>query len=255
MAPEFTTAEILGVRIACLDMPGLLSIFEALLAGARGSRPYLLTYTNSHCLNIAKQDPDYKDGVNRFDLVYADGFGVVMAGRALGICRLEKLTGADWLEGVCQILDLHAGRVFILASEPGVAQRAGRHFREKYPRLEIVGTADGYFEKKSEAEVLAQIRDSQPDVLFVGMGTPLQENWILKHSSTLPVKICWAVGALFEYPAGKLKRAPRWMLALQLEWLWRLIIDPGHTWRRYLLGIPYFFYQVLAAKLKRPSGQ
>ena len=250
MAPEIATAEILGVRIACLDQAGLLQAFAGRLDDPAGDHPYTLGYANSYVLNLAQSDSGYRARINAFDLVYADGFGAVLAGRILGTCPLVKLTGADYIHLVFKTLAARRASVFILAGKPGVAERAGAYYQRLYPGFELAGTADGYFERESSEQVVERIRIAAPDVLFVGMGTNRQEGWIGMHADRLPVKICWAVGGLFDYAAGALRRAPRWMLRLQLEWLWRLIVDPAGTWRRYLLETPVFFLRVLQARFR-----
>ncbi len=251
----FPSVDILGVPVACLDRQGLLDAAASRLEAQESPPPFRIAYANSHCLNLAQRDAGFRAALGRFDLVYADGFGPVLAGRILGGCRLEKLTGADWVDALFHRLAQRGARIFILAGRPGIASRAADHYLQKYPGLALAGTADGFFENMTESEVLAQIRAAQPDVLFVGMGSPRQEAWIDRQSQALPVKICWAVGALFDYAAGQERRAPGWMLALQLEWLWRLLMDPRGKWRRYLIGTPVFLIRVLAARLRISDRQ
>ena len=246
--------DVLGVQLACLDRTALVDLAAARCGEARAARPYSLTYANAHTLNLAQKDAAYRAALQAFDLVYADGSGPVFASRILyprAGCRLEKLTGADWLDDLCSRLAARQVRVYILAGKPGIAARAGAILEGRYPGLQIAGTADGFFRTRTEEEVLRDIRERRPDLLFVGRGVPRQEQWIAAHIDQLGVKICWAVGALFDYPAGAERRAPQWMLALQLEWLWRLMVDPVGKWRRYLLGTPIFVGRVLATGLGR----
>jgi len=239
--------DILGVRITCTDQDGLLQAMTDRLQAAPDVRPFIFGYANTYVLNLAWADPDYRAKLNGFDLVYADGFGAVLAGRILGRCRLVKLTGADWVDRAFAALAEKKARVFILAGKPGVADRAGRYYEEKYPGFTLAGTADGYISNENVDSMLERIADARPDLLFVGMGTNRQEHWIAMHADRLPVKICWAVGGLFDYAAGELRRAPKWMRDIQLEWFWRLLVDPAGTWRRYLLGTPLFIWRVLGA--------
>ncbi len=249
-------ASILGVRVACLDRAGLMAEVGHLLDAGEAGAPAVIGYANAHCLNLAQLDEMYRRSLQAFDLIYADGVGVVWAARLLGACRLHKLTGADWVEEVFGQLAARRCRVFLLAGEPGgaggpgVAAQAASSLARRYPGLVVAGSADGFFAEKTEAEVLAEIRAAAPDVLFVGMGVPRQEKWIEAHRHELPVKICWAVGALFDYTAGVERRAPRWMLRLGLEWLFRLREDPAGKWQRYLIGNPLFLWRVLASRCR-----
>lgn len=250
----FSTANILGVGVACLDFPGILS-----LVGRWSSQPQLRTilYVNAYCFNTACSDSHYQDILQNADLVYADGISVVWAGRFLNSCTLHKMTGADWIYNFATWAEArpHSGagglRVYLLGSRPGVARRARDHLQGRYSALEIVGTADGYFQDKSEAQVLMEIERSSPHVVFVGMGTPVQEKWIAAHREEISAPVCWAVGALFDYLAGDEARVPGWMYRLGLEWLWRLLVDPVGKWRRYLLGNPLFVYRVVRHKYLR----
>ena len=244
---SFSTTTIFDIPIACVDLTGLLGTVESWLTAppAGPIRPRTLTYANAHTLNISKADPAYQDHLQRTDLVYADGIGAVWASRLLGGCQLHKMTGADWIYSFCEQARDQGWRVYILAGHPGTAQKARTNLVAQYPGLDICGAADGFFQEKSETQVLAELTELAPDVLFVGMSVPVQEKWVMTHLSAHAVRICWSVGALFDYVAGEEPRAPGWMRALPLEWLWRLVVDPTGKWRRYLVGNPVFLSRVL----------
>jgi N-acetylglucosaminyldiphosphoundecaprenol N-acetyl-beta-D-mannosaminyltransferase len=240
--------EILGVRVHALDAAGLLG---RAVGWAAGREPKQILYVNAHCLNLACADPEYRAVLNRADLVYTDGISVVWAGRLLDGARMQKITGADWIEALCARAQECGLRLYILAGRPGIARRAAERLQDRWPALQIAGASDGYFEGLDEAAALADIRRARPHILFVGLGSPRQEKWLAAHRHELEVPVCWAVGALFDYVAGMEPRAPRWMSALALEWLWRLQIDPLGKWRRYLIGNPLFVLRLLRQKLMR----
>ena len=251
------TCELFGIPLALIDQEGLLEVVGDWITES-GSRlppaPRLISYVNTHCLNLAHQDEAYRGVLTSFDLVYADGLGVVWAAQWLRRARLHKLTGADWVGAFCRRAEQHGWRVYILAGAPGVAQQARIRLRRAYPALDIVGVGDGFFAHKDEEEVLQEIARLRPDILLVGMGVPKQEKWIAYHRDGLAVKICWGVGALFDYVAGIEPRAPRWMRNLGLEWLWRMGVDPGGKWKRYALGIPWFLARVWRRKYEQLSA-
>jgi N-acetylglucosaminyldiphosphoundecaprenol N-acetyl-beta-D-mannosaminyltransferase len=202
-------------------------------------------YVNAHCLNIAYNDLAYRKILNSADVVYPDGISVVWSSRLLDGCQLQKITGADWIYEFCQLAEAEGLRIYLLAGMPGVVDKASQNLRQKFPRINIVGTCDGYFEAKSDSEVLTEITARSAQVVLIGMGTPAQEKWIAAHRGEIPFSICWAVGALFDYVAGIEPRVPGWMNTLALEWLWRLFIDPRGKWRRYILGNPLFVSRII----------
>ncbi len=241
------TVDILGVQVSCVDLETLID--QAILwAEAEGA--HTISYVNAHCLNTSCRDPEYRQLLNETDLVYADGVGVVWASRFLGGCQLQKMTGADWIYDFCAAASEKNILIYILAGKPGVADRAKQALVDKWPELDIVGVSDGYFIETSEAETLLEIQRKAPHVLFVGLGAPQQEKWVAEHRQELGLPVCWTVGALFDYLAGEERRVPSWMYKLNLEWLWRLLVDPAAKWRRYVLGNPEFVLRVLRQKFK-----
>lgn len=241
-------AQIFDIPIADCDKQTLLNqVFDWITQ----PQPRTILYVNAHCLNLSARLPDYRALLQQADLVYADGISVVWASRFLRQPRLYKITGRDWINDFSAQSAQKMVKIFILAGRPGIAERAAQGLRHRFPHLTIVGTADGYFATRNESETLRYIADTAPDVLFVGRGTPLQERWIAANRTRLNVPVVWAVGALFDYVAGIEKPVPAWMNRLALEWLWRLIINPRHKWRRYLLGNPEFVVRVILERFKR----
>lgn len=237
------TVTILGVRIACVTTRHLLATVQTWV---QQNDRRTITYVNAHCLNIAASTPAYQHVLNTADLVYPDGISVVWAGRLLGsTCPMQKSTGADWIDQFCTLAATHNWRIYLLAGKPGIAQRARANLLHRQPKLQIVGAYDGFFIEKSEHEIIADIQQTAPHVLFVGMGTPRQELWIARQRDHLPACVCWSIGALFDYIAGVEPRVPPWMNRLALEWLWRLLVDPLGKWQRYILGNPLFVYRIL----------
>ncbi len=235
------------MRVACLDFAGILEQVQEWLP-AKERRTIL--YANAHCLNTAWEDLQVRSALNQADLVYADGISVVWASRILDGCRLVKMTGADWIWPFCAWAQEQGVSLYILGGRPGVGARAQKMLLQRYPDLEVLGCADGFFQEKSEVEVIREINRLCPQVLFVGMGTPKQEQWVAARRPALEVPVCWAVGALFDYVAGDERRVPAWLYGLGLEWLWRLWVNPHGKWRRYILGNPRFVWRVLKQRFQ-----
>jgi N-acetylglucosaminyldiphosphoundecaprenol N-acetyl-beta-D-mannosaminyltransferase len=245
-------SKILGIEVACVSRTELLEQVRDWVSTALPGKGQVrtLSYVNAHCLNILSQDRDYLNHLRSFDLVYPDGIGAVWAGRWLDGRRLYKITGADWIFQFCELAQALGWGVYILGGKPGVAQKAEENLVSKFPTLRVLGARDGYFTASDMDGVIDEIAATRPDVLFVGLGVPLQETWIAQWKLQLPVKICWAVGALFDYVAGVEPRAPAWMRRFGLEWFWRLLVDPSGKWKRYLLGNPTFFAHVARQKFR-----
>ena len=245
-APDHTVS-LLGVGVDRVSLPDLLEGVQA-LAGTPGQR--CVMYANVHVLNMAYHDPDLRDILNRADLVYCDGAGVVLGARLLGRRLPSRMTGADWIDPLCRSCLENGTTLYFLGGRPGVGTRAARTLRERYPGVEIVGVHHGYIDETDICdEAVADINAAGPDILLVGMGTPTQEKWIAAHRDQLEVPVVWVVGALFDFVAGVQPRGPRWMLDNGLEWLYRLYSDPGRLWRRYLVGNPLFLLRVLKQRL------
>jgi N-acetylglucosaminyldiphosphoundecaprenol N-acetyl-beta-D-mannosaminyltransferase len=199
-------------------------------------------YVNVHCMNVRHRDPVYRSILEGAEMVYCDGTGVRLAGRLRGIPMPPRMTGADWIHDVCRLAVRDGLSLYFVAGLPGVAEDAAVALRTRYPGVNIVGTASGY---GAGDQTVSAVNGARPDVLLVGMGTPTQEKWIAANRSRLDVPVVWAVGALFEFVAGRIPRGPRWMTDHGLEWVCRLVAEPRKLWRRYLLGNPWFFWRVI----------
>lgn len=242
-------ANIFHIDIACVGKEALLDQVGIWVAQSEDENSTkVITYVNAHCLNISARDADYCSVLQRADLVYTDGIGAVWATRYLTGKILTKLTGADWIYDFFRLAEQHHWRIFILAGKPDVAGKVESNLNEAYPHLEIAGIHHGYLNKHIEQDMVAEINACSPDVLFVGMGTPKQEKWVAVHKNTLNAKVCWSIGALFDYVAGEEPRAPYWMRFIGFEWLWRMLVDPIGKWKRYLVGNIQFVARTLYQK-------
>ena len=212
-------------------------------------------YVNIHAINLAQDHAWFRNFVNGSEVVYCDGFGIKWGARLLGLRIPERLTPPDWISMLAAECTRKHYSLFLLGAHPGVGELAGVTLKQQFTGLNIAGIQHGYFDKSNDSKeneaVLQAINDARPDILLVGLGMPLQEHWLMENWERLNVKVALPVGALFDYLAGKFPRAPHWMTDHGLEWLGRLIIEPGRLWRRYLLGNPRFVWLVLKQWLSR----
>jgi N-acetylglucosaminyldiphosphoundecaprenol N-acetyl-beta-D-mannosaminyltransferase len=160
------------------------------------------------------------------------------------------VNAGDFFEEFCRRCAERGVRLFFLGSKPGITESAAARLKGILPGLQVVGTHHGFMGREESEEEVAAIREAKPDVLVVGMGVPLQEKWVASHRSALEVPVCWCVGALFEYMSGQRARAPVWMRRAGLEWLFRLVLEPGRMWRRYLIGNLVFIWRVLKYRMR-----
>jgi N-acetylglucosaminyldiphosphoundecaprenol N-acetyl-beta-D-mannosaminyltransferase len=231
-------------------------VAQARAAGPLERRsPRQVMYANAHVLNQSRHTPELRGALESADLVYCDGYGVRLAAKALDAPIPHRMTGADWIWGLAAMAELAGEPVYLLGSEPGVAQLAADNLGRSYPRLDIVGHHHGYFEAGSphDDRVVEDINARRPSILLVGMGTPKQELWVQANAHRLDVDVLWTVGALFDVVSGKVPRAPGWLADNGLEWIFRLAIEPGRMWRRYLLGNPVFVHRVLTQARARQA--
>jgi len=145
-------------------------------------------------------------------------------------------------------------RIFLLGAKPGVAEDAAAALEAAVPQHVVVGARDGYFVATGAAEVAAEIKASGADLLLVAMGNPAQEFWIAQHFEATGCRMAIAVGALFDFLADRVPRAPQGIRRLRLEWAFRLLLEPGRLWQRYLVGNPLFLARVARAWPKRRTN-
>jgi len=218
--------------------------------------PRRVMYANAHVLNQSARNVELRGALESADLVYCDGYGVRLAAKALDAPIPHRMTGADWIWSLAAMCEQTHESVYLLGSEPGVASRAAARLSATFPALEVVGHHHGYFEVDSphDDRVIEDINARKPSILLVGMGTPKQELWVQANAHRLDVDVLWTVGALFDVVSGKVPRAPGWLADNGLEWIFRLAIEPGRMWRRYLLGNPVFMRRVMSQARARHNG-
>lgn len=224
--------------------------------GRDGGPPKRVMYANAHVLNQSTAHPELRTVLEDADLVYCDGYGVRLAAKALDVPVPHRMTGADWIWALAALCEQAGQSIYLLGSEPGIAAQAGERLRETFPLLEVVGSHHGYFDVDSphDDRVVEHINACRPSIVLVGMGTPKQELWVEANAHRLDVDVLWTVGALFDVVSGKVPRAPGWLADNGLEWIFRLAIEPGRMWRRYLLGNPVFVHRVMTEARDRHAG-
>jgi N-acetylglucosaminyldiphosphoundecaprenol N-acetyl-beta-D-mannosaminyltransferase len=247
------TADVLGIPVAKLTLDRLLGKVRE-VAIAPGALPLRLAYVNAHSCNLFAALPDYRRALLEADIVYADGNGPRLAAWLAGDSLPPRMTGADWINDLCAMCEREEFGLYFLGSAPGVAEEAARRLEQRYPRLRVIGMSHGFAGPAEEAAVTAEITRLRPHIVIAAMGSPRQEIWMAETGSRLGVPVVWAAGGVLDYASGRLRRAPRFMIRLGLEWLGRALIEPYRLGGRYLFGIPRFLLRALYCAAAKRLG-
>lgn len=239
--------DVLGVQYDNITMEEALAAGRSFLTGTKTA--YCVT-PNAEMAYEALHDAQFCNVLNSADLVLPDGAGVVLGAKILKTPLKQKVAGIEFAQNMLSVYEELGSRLYLLGSKPGVAELAAEKMLEKHPKLTICGTADGYF--KDEDEVIRKINDAAADVVYVCLGAPKQENFMFRHRDELNVRLMAGLGGTLDGIAGTVKRAPKWMIKLQLEWLYRLIKEPRRLGR--MMRLPKFVFAAFKKRMKGGSS-
>lgn len=235
--------EVLGVGFDNMTMD------EALAEGVRlmneDGAHYVVT-PNPEIVEVCREDAEAMEAVKNADLVIADGIGVTYGAKILGTPLKTRIPGIEFAQGLMDRMAKSGKTLFLMGAKPGVAEEAARRLQEKYTGLKIVGTHDGYF--KEDEGVVNAIRESGADVVFVCLGAPKQEKWMLKNGEATGAHLLLGLGGCLDVFSGTVQRAPKMFQKLGLEWLHRLIKNPSRAGR--MMKLPLFLIHVLGERGK-----
>ena len=237
---------ILGVHVHNLSKSQVLAaLSDYAVAGA----PHHVVTLNPEYLVQAHASPEFKAVLNRADLALADGVGLVWAARLMGQRLVARIPGVDLVDWLADLAAGSGYSMFLLGARPGVAEAAAAGLAQRYPGLVIAGAYAGSSRPADETAVIERITAVRPHFLLVAYGAPEQDIWIRRNLQQLGVPVAIGVGGAFDYLSGRVARAPRWIRAVGLEWLFRLIREPWR-WRR-MLRLPRFVWLVLLQRLQK----
>lgn len=242
---SFTERDIGGVKIAALTRQDALALLDAVMARRDHVK---LAFCNANLVNLAARDASLRRQLARF-LVLSDGVGVDIGSRLLYREPFPaNLNGTDFIPALIAV-QARPLKVMLLGGKPGVAERAAARLGHDYRLHRFEVLSHGYFTPEEEAGLLARLREARPDLLLVAFGNPLQERWIAEKLDIRHASVAAGVGALFDFLAGEVARAPEAIRQMRLEWLYRLWLEPERLWRRYVLGNPVFLLRMLRIRL------
>jgi N-acetylglucosaminyldiphosphoundecaprenol N-acetyl-beta-D-mannosaminyltransferase len=223
-------------------------VVVGVIAGAIASRRRLLiSFVNPHSYNLMQRrgGDAFRADLSCFDLVLADGIGVVWAVRALLGERIDRLSFDLLAPDLLPAVRDAGGRVFLVGGRPGVAVAAGRALERRWPGLEVVGAHHGFADREELGHIVELISAGDPGLVLVGAGAPVQEHLALRLADRLPATVVATCGGYFDQIIRPASYYPTWAYPLRLNWLVRLCREPRRLWRRYLLGNPVFIIQSL----------
>lgn len=230
----------MSLNIDVVDMAGAT---QRILEWSTSRSPHIAVGVNAHVCVQAERDSNIREAFQNADLVYADGQSVVWAARLLGTTLPERVATTDLIFPIAETAEAAGSRIFFYGSAPGVAAKAAERLRARYPHLQIE-VSDGY--TKDMNALVRRINDFDTNILFVGLGDPLQQQWVKNHRDQLQVGAIVTCGGLFDWTSGNNPRPPNWMVRGGLEWLWRTFIEPRRLAWRYITTNPVFVTKVIA---------
>lgn len=225
-------------------------LVELMIEDCRRSRrgelrvPRIMAYSNGSVIAAYHRDRAFRESLAAADMIDPDGVPLVMATRLL--CKRplpERVTNTDFVHDASTAAVVHGIRFYFLGAKPGVAHKAAAMLIASHPGLQIVGVRHGYFQPDEESAICQSIVEAGTDVLWLGLGSPRQEEFAIRNRERL-AGVSWvrSCGGLFDFHSGHQRRAPRWMQQLGLEWLFRCMQEPTRLARRYITTNPVAMY-------------
>lgn len=245
-------SKILGTRI---DPTSLDTVVARAMEWARSGKTHYICVANVHMIMEAYDSPDFLNVVNAADLVVPDGMPLVWTLRQQGFARQERVYGPELTLRLLSAAAEKGIPIGFLGSTAETLQMLLRNIRVQFPGVQIAYSVSPSFRSilpEEDMAIVDEINESGVGILFVGLGCPKQEKWMAAHAKRVQA-VMVGVGAAFDFIAGTKKQSPKWMQTIGLEWLFRLMQEPGRLWRRYLYHNPRFVFLVMLPTLFRRS--
>ena len=254
-AGPLARANILGVGVSPINMDMALSTMDDWITRRD---PHYVCVTGVHGVMESQYNEPLRRIHNAAGIVTPDGMPLVWLSRLMGFQDVERVYGPDLMLAVCQHSVARGYKHFFYGGAPGVADTLTDRLQARISGLHVAGSYCPPFRAltaQEDREVIARINESHADIVWVGISTPKQENWMAEHVGKLHASVLVGVGAAFDFHAGLKHQAPKWMQRNGLEWLFRLGTEPRRLWRRYLMNNPRFVWRTMCQAMgKQPLG-
>lgn len=242
---------ILGCAVDNLTMSETLDCIGKFIASGK---PHQHVVINADKVVKAARDPALAEIIARCDLINADGMPIVWASHLLGYPLKQRVTGIDLFFALLEHAEHKGWRVYFLGAREKVVTEVVGRAKAKHPKLEIAGHRNGYWTADEEGEVVREIADARPDILFVAISSPKKEEFLANYQDAMRVPFAMGVGGTFDVMVGLTKRAPVWMQRTGFEWFYRFLQEPRRMFRRYFIDDMTFFWLLAKALIGRPGG-
>jgi N-acetylglucosaminyldiphosphoundecaprenol N-acetyl-beta-D-mannosaminyltransferase len=236
---------LLGLELANLSVDAALGVVSERLRASDITS--LIFFANAYTLDLAIRCESFRRTLGQASCVLSDGIGIRLGAWLNGVALSGNLCGTDFIPRLLSIESSPKFRYYLLGATRDSIIDAARESAASYPNWHQVGFHHGYFKRKDSSRVVKEINAARPDLLLVGMGSPLQEQWLVENRCLLRVPVCAGVGGLFDFWSGRRTRAPRLLRRCSLEWLFIALTEP-HKWRRYAFGAPRYLAHVATAR-------
>lgn len=235
---------ILGIPFVKITLKGMV---ELLTDYMKKEKKCFVVTANPEIAMAAYENKDFYKLISKADYITADGIGIVKAAQYLGTPLPERVTGFDMFISLLQVANTNKNSVYLLGAKEEVIERAVKNLQRDYPNVQVAGYHHGFFDW-NDRSIEQEIKEKQPDLVFVALGFPRQEKWIAERFDSFEKGIFMGIGGSFDVLAGEVKRAPEIWQKLNLEWLYRLLKQPTR-WKR-MLALPRFALTILKEKAK-----
>lgn len=249
-AVDHEHVDVLGVKVSAVNMARAVELADQWVMGGRAG---YICVTGVHGVMEAQKDPGLLEILNHAVINTPDGMPMTWVGRVQGVSNMDRVFGPDFMLKMCELSLERGYRHFLYGGQPGVAEKLKEALEMRLPGLQVVGTYTPPFRTLNEQEeetVFAQLRDSKPHMLWVGLSTPKQERFMAQYVDRLQVPLLVGVGAAFDFHTGRLRDCPQWVKRAGLQWMHRLLQDPKRLWHRYLRNNPLFLWKITRQLLR-----
>jgi N-acetylglucosaminyldiphosphoundecaprenol N-acetyl-beta-D-mannosaminyltransferase len=241
---------ILGIEFSKLNLKETVDLIDSKVSKSSNNIFHLITANPEIAVQI-QEDRELKKISLEADLITPDGVGIVFASKLKGNRVQERVTGYDLFLECLKVGNEKGWSFYLLGSDREVNRKASEYIIKNYPNVKIAGRHHGYFKKEDDNKIVQDIRNSEPDILIVALGSPLADKWIYKHKSELSTKVVFGVGGTLDTITGKTKHTPEIWKKLNLEWLHRRITQPSRKERQKKLKV--FAYRVLVEAIRKDT--
>ncbi len=234
--------KILGVKVSVLDLNKAFKYIDFLITQKK--RAYVCVAPVSTIVDC-QRDAEYRKVVNGADMVTPDGMPLVWFAKRAGYAQIKRTYGPDLMDLTCDLGQEKGYRHYFYGGAPETVEALEKILKKKYPKLNIVGKYSPPFRAKAQIEdkkIIDDINRADPDVLWVGLGAPKQDYWMVKNRELFNAPVMVGIGAAFDFLSGKKSQAPKWMQKSGLEWFFRLCCEPKRLWKRYCIGNSLFIF-------------